>query len=155
MHLFIKSSNLLNIILVYLWQEQWKVALKKRRYRKLCYFLKFFINKQPPYLFNLIPTRTFRHGIRITNKIPLLNLNITFQKLILSSSFIEWNKVDPSFRDSSSFPVFKKGILKFINPTANSFFNCGNSKGIKLVAKIRLGLSHLCENKFKHSFKSP
>ena len=35
----------------------------------------------------------------------------------------------------------------------NSIFNCHNPKAIKYFSRIRLGLSHLRENEFKHSFQ--
>ena len=40
-----------------------------------------------------------------------------------------------------------------MQPSPNSFFDCHSPKGIKLIARLRLGLSHLREHKFKHSFK--
>ena len=42
--------------------------------------------------------------------------------------------------------------MQFIRSTLNNFFNCHNPKGIKLVIRLRTGLSHLDENKFKYSF---
>ena len=47
----------------------------------------------------------------------------------------------------------KKRILSFIRPCPNSTFNCYNPKSIKLLSLLRLGLSHLWEDKFKHSFQ--
>ena len=44
-------------------------------------------------------------------------------------------------------------ILKFIRPTANSIFCCHNPIGVKLLTRLQLGLSHLREHKFKHSFQ--
>ena len=49
--------------------------------------------------------------------------------------------------------VFKKCLFKFIRPSPNSVFNCHNCKGIKYLTRLRLGLSHLREHKFKHSFQ--
>ena len=43
--------------------------------------------------------------------------------------------------------------FKFIRPSPNSVFNCHNCKGIKYLTRLRLGLSHLREHKFKHSFQ--
>ena len=43
-------------------------------------------------------------------------------------------------------------MLKFIRPTANSIFGCHNPIGVKLLTRIRLGLSQLREHKFKRSF---
>ena len=40
-----------------------------------------------------------------------------------------------------------------MRPSQNYFFDCHNSKGIKLFTRLRLGLSHLRELEFKHSFQ--
>ena len=69
------------------------------------------------------------------------------------SAILEWNKLDPSLRNSASYNVFKNSILEFIRPSPNKTFQCHNLKGIKLVTRLRLGLSHLWEHKFKHSFQ--
>ena len=36
--------------------------------------------------------------------------------------------------------------------SGNSVFRCHNHKGVKLLTRIRFGLSHLHEHKFKHGF---
>ena len=43
--------------------------------------------------------------------------------------------------------------MSFIRPKAKSIFNCNSSKGLKFVTRLCLGLSHLREHKFKHSFQ--
>ena len=63
----------------------------------------------------------------------------------------EWNKLDPSLRNSAGYNVFKNTILKFIRPFPSKIFQCHNPKGIKLVTRLRLGLSHLREHKFENS----
>ena len=40
-----------------------------------------------------------------------------------------------------------------MRPSQNRVYNCHNSKGIKLLTRLKVGLSHLCEHKFKHSFQ--
>ena len=54
---------------------------------------------------------------------------------------------------SKSINIFKNNILKFIRSKPNNVYYCHNPKGIRLLTRLRLGLSHLCEHKFKHSFK--
>ena len=49
--------------------------------------------------------------------------------------------------------IYLSSILKFIRPSPNSFYGGQNIMGIKLVTRLRLGLSHLREHKFKHSFQ--
>ena len=51
------------------------------------------------------------------------------------------------------FQSFRKKILNFIRPSQISFFDIHNPKGIKLITRLRLGLSHLRDYKFKHSFQ--
>ena len=62
--------------------------------------------------------------------------------------------LDPNLRNSENFGIFKNNILKFIRPKPNSFFNCCNLKGIRLITRLRLELSHLREHKFKYNFQN-
>ena len=91
-------------------------------------------------------------------EIYIVFLSLKQDTLFLKNSFfpstiIEWNKLDHNIRNSSSFNIFSKSILKFIRQSANSFFDCHNPKGMKFITRLRLGLSHLREHKFKHSFQ--
>ena len=49
--------------------------------------------------------------------------------------------------------LFKKRLLEFIRPKANSIFNIHNPMGIKYLTRLRLGFSHLKEHKFKPNFQ--
>ena len=69
------------------------------------------------------------------------------------STVIEWNKIDKNIRKWESVNIFKKSILEFIRPSQNRVYNCHNPKGIKLLTRLRVGPSHLREQKFKHSFQ--
>ena len=83
----------------------------------------------------------------------LLRQSITISKILFfPSAIIEWSNLDPNLRNSKSISVFKEKILNFIRPSSNSFFACHNPKGIKLITRLTLGVSHLREHKFKHSF---
>ena len=44
-------------------------------------------------------------------------------------------------------------MLEFIRPFRDSVFGIYNHYGIKLLSRLHLGVSHLNEHKFKHSFK--
>ena len=67
-------------------------------------------------------------------------------------AIIEWNKLDSNPRNSENFGIFRNNILKVIRPKPNKFFDCGNLKGNRLVKRLRLELSHLCDHKFKCNF---
>ena len=79
-----------------------------------------------------------------------LKQDIFFSKT-LSSRQLLLNGIN--IRNSSSFNIFRKSILKFIKPSANSLFNCHNPKAIKFITRLRLGLSYIREHKFRHSFQ--
>ena len=66
---------------------------------------------------------------------------------------IEWNKLDLNICNSESLSNFKKSLLKFKHPSGSSVFRCHNPWEVKLLTRLRLGLSHLCECKFKHGFQ--
>ena len=77
---------------------------------------------------------------------------IFFKNSFFPSTVIESNNLDKSIRSSESVALFKKNILQFIQPIPNRTFNCHNPTGIKLITRLRLGLSHLRDHKFKHNF---
>ena len=67
---------------------------------------------------------------------------------------MEWNNLDSNIRNSGSLALFKKCIVAFLRPSTNSTFHCHNPDGLKLITRLRLGLSHLrFIYKFKHSIQ--
>ena len=58
-----------------------------------------------------------------------------------------------NIRNSESLTSFKSKVLKFIRPSENSIFLCNYPKGIQLLTRLRLGLSHLWNHRFKHNFQ--
>ena len=116
------------------------------------FFLKITKYQSPKYLFDKISTtrRAYRTRNNISN-IPRFDVKHNFF-FYFPSSVIEWNNHDRSIRSSESLAIFKKSILQFIRPTPNRTFNCHNPIRIKLITRLRLGLSHLRDHKFKHNF---
>ena len=66
---------------------------------------------------------------------------------------MEWKKLDVTLRKSESLPYFRNALLKIGRPTAKPICNTHNPIGLKLLTRLRLGLSHLNEHKFKHNFQ--
>ena len=115
-------------------------------YRKLCLLYKIYKNQSPSYSYDIIPITNTHYVFRNSDKIICFKTKHNyFKNYFFPSVIIEWNKLDHN--------VFKSNILKFIRPSSNSFFDCHNPIGIKYITRIRLGLSHLREHKFKHSFQ--
>ena len=50
----------------------------------------------------------------------------------------EWNSLNIDIWNSSYINVFKKELLKFIRPEPNSTYNINNTKGLKLLTRLRL-----------------
>ena len=117
-------------------------------------FYKIFKSKSPQYLFKLIPEKSSSYVTRNADNISLFNIKHNFYKKFFPSSIIEWNNLDPKFHNSENFVIFKNNILKFIRPKPNSFFYCSSLKGIILIIRLRLELSHLREHKFKYNFQN-
>ena len=110
--------------------------------------------KSPSYLFNLIPNlnrvRETRHSINI----PAIHTRHNyFNNSFFPSTISEWNNLDCKIRNSRSLLIFFKKMLNFIRPFANSILNINNPYGIKLLSRLRLGLSHLYDHKFRHCFQ--
>ena len=140
-----------------LFQELGLESLKSRRWlRKLCLFYKIFHKKSPSYLFQLIPPNNKVYATRSfqSNKISSFKTRHNFFKDSFFPAVIsEWNSLDINIRNSSSINVFKKELLKFIRPEPNSTYNINDIKGLKLLTRLRLGLSHLGDHKFRHNFQ--
>ena len=58
-----------------------------------------------------------------------------------------------SIRNSESIAIFKSRLLSFIRPSQNNVYNIFDPSSLKLLARLRLGFSHLNEHKFRHNFQ--
>ena len=73
-----------------------------------------------------------------------------YKTSFLTSTINKWNNLDSNLPNSENFGIFKNNIIKF----SFNFFNCYNLWGIKLITRLRLGLSYLLELKFKYNFQN-
>ena len=87
---------------------------------------------------NNIPTIHTKHIISRIHSVLLLYLNGTILIVKLET------------REVSQF---LKNLLNLIRPCSNSIFNIHNPYRIKLLTRLRLGLSHLYDHKFGHCFQ--
>ena len=131
-------------------------SLKSRRWcRKLYHFYKIFNKKSPFYLLKLIPNFNRVHNTSLSYNIPPPRKvrHDYFKNSFFPSAITEWNKLDLNIRNSASLNIFKKKLLNFIRLCANSIFDIHNPFEIKLLTRLRLGLSHLHEHTFRHCFQ--
>ena len=131
--------------------QVWTPLKKRGQY---CVAFSSFSYKCPKHLFNIIPTFVSTYNTRNTNNIPLFKVNHNFfRNSFFPSAVIECNKLDIKICNSESLKISKKTLLNFIRPSGSTVFNCHNSKRVKLLTRLRLGLRHLREHKFEHSFQ--
>ena len=76
-----------------------------------------------------------------------------FQSSFLPRVIRVWNKLDPDKWSCLSYSSFHKALLNFIRPTENEIFNIHDQVGTKLLTRLRLGFSHLCQHKYWHNFE--
>ena len=128
--------------------------VNRRLYRNLCCFYKVFKTQSPRYLFEVVPATKRAYITRSNDKVPHFKVKHNyFKNYFFLSTVIEWNKLDSNIRNSEILTSFKSKVLEFIRPTENSVFLCNNPKEIQLLTRLKLGLSHLGDHKFKHNFQ--
>ena len=137
-----------------LYQELGLEYLSSRRwFKRLCLLHKILKTKSPVYLLNLIPNP--RHSLNIRNRhvIPqIFCRTVSFANSFFPNSISEWNKLDIQITQIDSHSSFRKAIIKSIRPIPNSLFDACDPLGVQLLTRLRVGLSHLREHKFRHGF---
>ena len=122
-------------------------------FRRLCYFFKIQSSGLPQYLNDLIPKPSLRYSTRFS---PLPNFKVStevFRNSFFPYTVNEWNNLDNIIKSSESYSMFRKKMLNLIRPKCNDTYGIHNPSGLKLLTRLRLGLSHLKDHKFNHNFK--
>ena len=121
--------------------------------QKLCPFSKIVNLKSPKYLYDLIPPVTRSYATRNNINIPSFNYRTEY----LMNSFFpvvnEWNKLDIKIINITSHNTFENSLLSFIRPLHFDTFGIYNHVALLLLTRLRMGLFHLNEHKFKHNFR--
>ena len=114
----------------------------------ICLYYKIFNNKSPSYLSDYIPSTGRIYSTRHAANVPTMKSKHTFFKnSYIPSKIIKWDKLDQDIRNAGSYLFFRKHLLTFVRPAANSIFNVHNAKRIKLLIRQRVGFSHLKQRK--------
>ena len=137
-----------------MYQELGLESLRSRRwYKGLSCMFKIMKKEAPNYLINLIPKS--EAAIRTTNNIfPTYNCRTDcFKYSFFPFTLNDWFRLDINIRNSESILLFKSRLLSFIRPNQSNIYNIFDPIGLKLLTRLRLGLSHLNEHKFRHNFQ--
>ena len=78
--------------------------------------------------------------------------NQLFKVFFFPSTLNDWFKLDENIRNSESIAIFKSRLLSFIRTVQSNIYHIFDPKGLKFLTRLRLGLSHLNEHKFRHNF---
>ena len=118
------------------------------------HFYRIVRNKSPGYLYKYILPGDRVYLTRNSN-----NIKETFcRSEYFANSFLpytikEWNKLNLEKRQSESYSIFKKSLLEFTRTIPISAFGVADIYRIRLLTRLRVGLSHLREHKFRHNFQ--
>ena len=86
-------------------------------------------------------------------QIPFFKTKTNFKNSFFPAVILEWDKHEVNIRNQTLFNVFKRVILNFTILEPNQIFNVDSSEGLELLTRIRIGLSHLADQKFRHNFQ--
>ena len=121
--------------------------------RRFCLFYKAVSTKLPAYSYDIIPP--VRQSPRHPTTFDSISCRTEyFKNSIFLSMFFpcvigEWNKINREIRKSGTYNTFRKSILNFIRTSVSKVYNINDAIGIKLITRLCLGFSDLCEHKFK------
>ena len=117
-------------------------------------FFKIKTTQIPKYLYELIPSESHIYSTRNSENVETYYCRTDqFKYSFFPYSIIEWNKLDINLHNAKSFLIFRNSLLKIGRPMQNSIYNIHDPVGIKYLTRLRLGLSHLNEHKFRHNFQ--
>ena len=122
--------------------------------RRLCMLYKVKTSGLSLYLSKYIPKGNHSNNTRLNEgglKIYHCRTGV-FKYSFFPYAISERNKLDLQIRKANSLLSFKNVLLKLGWPFPKSCFNIHNPVGLKLLTRLRVGLSHLNGYKFKHNF---
>ena len=125
----------------------------RRTFHRLLYLYKIKNNWLPLYLKNQVPHPIPNfHETRIHRSTWISTRTNKYKYSFFPHSVNSWSNLSNFIKVSPSINIFKKRYLEFYHVNANSIFKVHNPLGIKLLTRLRVGLSHLREHKHKHHF---
>ena len=102
----------------------------------------------------MLPKVTHHYQTRDSEDLAMYQTRINaFKYSSFPYSIVEWKKLSSSIQNSTN-PVFRNHLLKIIRPVSNPVYNIQNYIGLKLLTRLRLGLSHVKQYRFNHNFQN-
>ena len=108
----------------------------------------------PEYLFDIFARASHLYNTRLSQNVTAFcSKNDVFKYSFFPSTILEWNKLDRRIRQSTAMLSFRNALLKIGRPTPKPVSNYLTSNGLKLLTRLKRGLSHLNKHKFNYNFK--
>ena len=133
----------------------WAILYYRRWYRRLCHFYKLRNNQGPLYLYSETPQeRTSHHNLRRANVYEDNAKSINrFSHTYFQNCMRDWNQLDEAIKSSPTVSVFKRELMRLIGPQKRSLFGFHDIEGVRLLTRLRVEFSDLCEHRFRHNFQ--
>ena len=132
-----------------------ELGLESLKFRRLCTFFKIKIYGKPEYLLNKIPSSQNHCNTRNADQVETYYCRTDFFNIsFFPYTIIEWNKLDIDILKSKSYATFRNILLKLGRPIQRPIYSISSPVGLKLLTRLRLGLSHLNEHRFNHNFQN-
>ena len=101
----------------------------------------------------LPPPRPMLYGNRNENVLTAMRCRTTrYQNSFFPECTKAWNNIGVEFRSIDSLSKFKKSLLCLIRPDGKPFFDLHDPYGVKLIFRLRVGLSDLKKHRKDHNF---
>ena len=131
----------------------WEPLYLRREVRRLCLFREILIDKNPPYLHDIVKPFQPRHNSRSDD------LNVPFSRTdshkntFIPASVIKWNLLDGHTKNLPHKLAFKSSLIKQIRPKRCEMFLSHDNIGQSWITQLRVGLSPLNLHKFAKEFQ--
>ena len=120
----------------------------------MCTFYEIKLTGVPEYLFNFIPeTNHIYNTCSSDNVIKFYRRADVYKYSFFPYTILEWNKLDRNIQQSNTIMSIRNSLLKIGWHTLKPVYNNYNPTVLKLLTRLRVGLSHLNEHKFNHNFR--
>ena len=115
--------------------------------------LQYYYSGLSRYLLQLIPVNNYSYILKKPLNIPhyYCRRTDTFKNLFFPNVINKSNKLDDKITGATSFSLLKTTLIKIGRPHTNSIYKISNPIGVRLLKRLRLGLTHLNEHKFRHN----
>ena len=132
----------------------WEYLYHKRWFRRLSHFYSAVHNSVEYLKAELPKPKIYNYILR--SKGVFERSHVRTQRFDINTFFPycirQWNELHVSIRTATTLSQFKNELIKCIRPPKRSTFKIDHILGTKLIARIRLSSSHLCDHKHRHNF---